>query len=49
MAVASPMPLFPPVTTATFPSSLFMSVSICPSNFLPGPLRLGVRKISIVR
>jgi hypothetical protein len=27
LAAASPMPLFPPVTTATFPSSLFMSVS----------------------
>src|SRR5438270_7857111 len=27
-AVASPMPLFPPVTTATFPSSLFMSSSL---------------------
>src|SRR6266550_6053968 len=27
LAVASPMPLFPPVTTATFPSSLLMSIS----------------------
>src|SRR2546429_4106461 len=27
LAVASPMPLFPPVTSATLPSSLFMSVS----------------------
>src|SRR6266487_1450118 len=37
-AVASPMPLFPPVTTATFPSSLFMSVSLSLPNCLPGPL-----------
>src|SRR2546425_1143213 len=37
LAVASPMPLFPPVTTATFPSSLFMSVSLCLPNFQPGP------------
>jgi hypothetical protein len=27
LAVANPMPLFPPVTTATVPSSLFMSVA----------------------
>src|SRR5216684_2720020 len=37
-AVANPMPLFPPVTTATFPSSLFMSISLSLPNCLPGPL-----------
>jgi hypothetical protein len=33
-AVASPMPLFPPVTTATLPSNLFMVLS---HPFLCGP------------
>src|SRR2546425_5264459 len=37
LAVASPMPLLPPVTTATFPSSLFISVSLALPNFVPGP------------
>src|SRR5437899_3143364 len=42
LAVASPMPLLPPVTTATFPSSLFMSVSLSLPDFLLGPLPGGI-------
>src|SRR3981189_1166953 len=38
LAVASPMPLFPPVTTATFPSSLFMFISPCLPDFPHDPL-----------
>src|SRR6266567_3294855 len=56
LAVASPMPLLPPVTTATFPSSLFMSVSLSLPDFLLGPLPGGIHadppgasKISIFR
>jgi hypothetical protein len=36
LAVASPMPLFPPVITATFPSSLFMTLSFLLRNCLTG-------------
>src|ERR1700686_3114133 len=38
-AVASPIPLLPPVTTATFPSSLFMVISLYPCALLNSPLR----------
>src|SRR6266436_5022321 len=43
LAVASPMPLFPPVTTATFPSSLFMFISPCLPDFAHDPLLRAVR------
>src|SRR6267378_6573871 len=43
LAVPSPMPLFPPVTTATFPSSLFMSISSCLPDFAHDPLLTAVR------